>query len=169
MSTTSFPIFDPKWFKYEYISQSYSPSILLGYKADLNLIKREDKMEIDAPYMVIHTLCGEPIFYYFGSIEDARTLRSFENITTLEGEAIVADDIKACRNCGVKISVSQIKVAEHENINNYSPFEVEPETNTTVEEPTVEEKIEIDKNPNPFWVNPNDPKRIHRDEPKKGE
>lgn len=68
----------------------------------------------DAPKLVIHTLCGEPVFYYFGTKADAKQLKNFDDITTLQGDAIVPQDILACPNCGQRIRVDQIQVAVHE-------------------------------------------------------
>jgi hypothetical protein len=124
-------------------------------------------VEQDAPYMVLHTLCGEPIFYYFGDYEDAKVLKDFDNITTLDGEAIVPEDIRACKNCGVKISLSQLRVAEH-SPGNCDTYEVKNEGDdisidpklVDLQQPSPEDRLgPIDNN---FWVTPNDPNRIRK-------
>lgn len=147
----------------------------------------------DAPKLVIHTLCGEPVFYYFGSKEDAQQLKNFDDITTLAGDAIVPDDIKSCVNCGEKISISQIQVAVHEQtiVNRIitDDPDLDDETKDAVEKALkrldneVSRKIQDEKTKRGitppentfFWETPSeddpdddDTQRIHPDEPKGG-
>lgn len=120
-------------------------------------------MEQDIPFQVVHKLCGEPIFYYFGDYEEAKVLKNFDNITTLDGDAITPDDIRACKNCGVKINLSQIEVAMHMPTHT-DPYEVKQDEGEDTSKGPVfinnEPKIETDGTD--FWVNPNDPNRVRK-------
>lgn len=69
---------------------------------------------LELPKLVIHTLCGEPLFYYFGTHEDAKVLRNFNDLGTLEGDGVTPKDIVACKNCGERIRTDQLQVVDHE-------------------------------------------------------
>lgn len=71
-------------------------------------------MTNEPPKLVIHTLCGVPVFYYFGTIADAQQLKNFDDITTLQGDAITPEDIMKCVGCGEKIRINQVQIAVHE-------------------------------------------------------
>lgn len=73
-----------------------------------------ENIELDPPRLVIHTLCGEPVFYYFGTHEDAKQLRNFNDIAALDGSGISPEDIVSCQHCGEKIRIDQIQIVLHE-------------------------------------------------------
>lgn len=140
-------------------------------------------MQEDAPKLVIHALCGEPIFYYFGSKDDAQQLKNFDSITTLQGDAIVPQDIQSCPNCKQRIRIDQIQVAVHEQkiINTITiddPDYLIDEKKRIIEQKLsqlIQEKKKgdrIDYIPPPqsfFWQSPDDPDGIRKGEPEKGE
>lgn len=69
--------------------------------------------ELEAPKLVLHTLCGEEIFYYFGTNEEASTLKNFNDIATFDGSAPLPQDIASCPRCGEKIMIEQLQVVYH--------------------------------------------------------
>lgn len=76
------------------------------------------------PCLVNHTLCGNSIFYYFGSSEDAKALKNFNDITTLDGDSITPQEIISCAHCGERIRVDQLQVVERKVI--AAPFMMIP-------------------------------------------
>lgn len=123
----------------------------------------------EAPKLVIHTLCGEPVFYYFGSKEDAEKLKNFDDITTLEGDSITPQDIMKCTNCGEKIRIDQVQIAVKQNlvINDLMIHEIE----NTTERLSDQEKEELtrrlrEERDKLWWNMPNDPNGIHKNKPK---
>lgn len=70
--------------------------------------------ELEAPKLVIHSLCGEEMFYYFGTLEDAKILKNFNDIGTLDGSAVTPQDIASCPHCGERIMIHDLQVVHHE-------------------------------------------------------
>lgn len=116
-STTFLTIFDSDvWLSPEEVYRSLRrvyPYIENGILR-FHFKKKGKVMNNEPPKLVIHTLCGVPVFYYFGTKEDAQQLKNFDDITTLEGDAITPQDITKCVGCGEKIRINQVQIAVHE-------------------------------------------------------
>lgn len=67
-------------------------------------------MNDEDPKLVVHSLCGNELFLYFGTYEDAKKLRNINNISTLEGEGIRPEDIVLCPNCKEYIRVEHLSI-----------------------------------------------------------